>query len=186
MTKKSIVCIILLAIFGILGIGAYIMSKNIMGDIKITGEDAAIGEEMTLKELVITETKDGQKFWEIYADSGYYNKETDTAILSNIAGNFYKEKDVVLSVTSPTAVYNSDKKQITLQNGAKAATNKNIYIEAEEICWTGSKDLIKASGNVRIIRDNQVMTISDKSAFDTDFTNLEISGDSNTYVFSLH
>ena len=72
-----------------------------------------------------------------------------------------------------------------MKGGAEAATNKEIFIEADEICWTGSKDNINANGNVKIIRDNQVMTVSDKSSFDTDFTNLEISGDSNTYVYSL-
>lgn len=186
MTKKTIFSISLLLFFLILGIWAYVMSKNLMGDVEITGKEAKIGEEMTLQELIITETKEGEKFWEIYADSGYYHKGTDTAILSDITGNFYKEGNIIMSIASPKATYNSDKKQITLQNGAKAATNKDIYIEADEICWTGSKDLIKATGNVKIIRDKQVMTVSDKSAFDTDFTNLEISGDSNTYVFFLH
>ncbi len=186
MTKKTIFSLILLAVFGILSIFAFIVSKNIMKDINMSAHNPTSDEQITLKELIITETKEGQKFWEVYADSGYYNNGTDIAVLKNITGNFYKDGKIILSVASPIAVYNRKKKEITLKGGARAANDKGIYIKAEEICWTGANDEIKARGNVKIIRNNQVMTVSDESSFDTGFTNLEISGNANTYVFSFH
>ncbi|NLF83590.1 MAG: hypothetical protein GX568_06370, partial [Candidatus Gastranaerophilales bacterium] len=67
----------------------------------------------------------------------------------------------------------------------EAMNDKNVYLKADEVSWKGAKNNIVASGNVKIIRENQVMTVSDKSVFNTDFSNLEISGNSNTYVFSL-
>ena len=185
MTKKTTFSLILLAVFSILSICAFIVSKNIMKDINVSGHNSKSDEQVGLKELIITETRDGQKFWEVYADSGHYNNGTNVAVLNNITGNFYKEGKVVLSVASPIAVYDSDKKEITLKGGARAANDKDIYISADEICWAGANDEIKARGNVKIIRDNQVMTISNESSFDTGFTNLKISGDANTYVFSF-
>lgn len=185
MSKKTIFSVIFLIIFGILSIWAFMISKNIMGNTKITEENSEIDEQITLQELIIIETKDGRKFWEIYADSGQFDKGTEKATLNNISGNFYRDGKVVLSVTSPTAIYDSDKKEIKLKGGAQGANNKNIYIKAEEIRWAGAKDEIHATGNVKIIRGDQVMTISDKSTFDTDFTSLKLSGEANTYVFSL-
>lgn len=185
MTKKTLLSLIFLAIFGVLSVWAFIISQNIMGNTKIAKEDSGIDEQVTLRELIIIETKDGKKFWEVYADSGRFDKGSEKAVLNNISANFYKEEEIVLSVKSPVAVYNSEKKQITLKGGAEGANNKDIYIKADQICWTGSQDKINAKGNVKIIRNDQVMTVSDESFFDTDFTNLKISGDSNTYVYSL-
>ena len=185
MTKRSIFSLIFLAIFGILSTWAFIVSKNIMGEINIADNSPQADEQVDLRELIITETKEGKKFWEIYADSGHYNNGTEKAVLKNISGNFYKEGNVVLSVASPVAVYDSEKKEIRLKGGAEALNDKDIYIEAEEICWAGAKDKINARGDVKIIRNKQVMTVSDESSFDTDFTNLKITGDANTYVFSL-
>ncbi len=186
MSKRSLFSLILLGILGILSIWAFIISKNIMRDIKLSEGKTLAGEEINMEELIITETKNGEKFWEVYADSGYYDNETNIAILKDITGNFYKEGEVNLSVASPIANYDSDKKQIILKGGAQAVNINDVYIKAEEICWTGSKNEIEARGNVRIIREENVLTVSDRSVFDTDFTNLKISGDSNTYVFSLH
>ncbi len=186
MTKRTIFSLILLFIFGILSIWAFVMSRNIMGSTKIAQKDSGAQEQVTLRELIIIETKNGKKFWEVYADSGRLDKLTDKAVLNNISANFYKEGEVILSVASPVAVYSSEEKEIRLKGGAEGANNKDVYIKADEICWAGSKDRIQAKGNVKIIRNDQVMTVSDESSFDTDFTNLKISGDANTYVYSLH
>lgn len=172
-------------VFGILCIWAFAVSNSIMGESKITESESDEQEQIAIRELIITETKDGKKFWEVYADTGNFDKGNNEAVLNNISANFYKDEAVVLSVASPVAVYDSEKKEITLKGGAQGANNKNIYIKAEEIRWAGSKDEILAKGNVKIIRQDQVMTVSDKSLFDTDFTNLEISGDANTYVYCL-
>ncbi len=185
MTKRTIFSLIFLVIFGVLSIWAFVMSQSIMGNTKISRKESNVEEQITLRELIIIETKDGKKFWEVYADSGRFDKENEKAVLSNIAANFYKDDEIILSVTSPEAVYNSENKEIRLKGGAEGANNKDIYIKADEICWTGSKDRILARGNVKIIRNEQVMTVSDESSFDTDFTNLKISGDSNTYVYSF-
>ncbi|HSA06309.1 MAG TPA: LPS export ABC transporter periplasmic protein LptC [Candidatus Gastranaerophilales bacterium] len=186
MTKKTFFSVILLLVFGILTLWAFWISKSIMGVNNIVNNEPEIDEKVTLKELVITETKDGKKFWEVYADSGDYLKQNNQATLHNITGNFYKDDEIVLSVASPLAVYNNEKKEIKLKGGVEAANNSGIYIKADEICWIGTTDEIKAKGNVKIIREDQVMTESEESTFNTDFTNLKISGNSNTYVFSLH
>ncbi len=174
----------MLAVLGILSIWAFIFSKNLMGDIKISEGEALGDEQVAIKELVITETKHGEKFWEVYADSGRYNNGNNIAVLQNITGNFYRNKRVVLSVISPKAEYNNNTKQVKLYGGAEAANNTDVYLNADEIIWTGSKNEITARGNVKIIKEKDgIMTISHESSFDTDFTNIKLSGDASTYVY---
>ncbi|OGI03366.1 MAG: LPS export ABC transporter periplasmic protein LptC [Candidatus Melainabacteria bacterium GWF2_37_15] len=183
MTKKSIFSLLILVILGTLSIWAFLFSKSLMGNVHISEEESVGDEQVAIKELVITETKNGQKFWEVYAETGHYDNGNNIAVLKNIAGNFYKDDGVVLSVQSPEATFNKDNKEIKLQGGAQAANNKGVYIRADEICWTGSKDEVTAKGNVKIIKEDGLMTVSDESSFDTDFTNLKLSGNVNSYVF---
>lgn len=184
MTKKSLISLIVIIGMILLSLWAFIFSKNMMGDITVSGDESMGDEQITIKELVITETKEGKKFWEVYADSGRYNNGNDIAILNNITGNFYRDDEVVMSVLSPKAQFNNETKEIKLYGGAHAANDKDVYINADEILWAGSKDEITARGNVKIIKqEDGIMTVSDESKFDTDFTSMELSGDASTYVY---
>lgn len=140
-------------------------------------------ENVKVTDLIITETNEGKKFWEVVAESADYDKGAAAMTLNSIKGNFYKNNEIVLSVEAPLAIYDSAKKEVILKNGARAANNKNVLITAKEIRWAGTTDTITATGNVRITQDNKMLTTSDKSVFNSDFTNLKLSGNSNSYVF---
>lgn len=184
MNKKSIISLLILLILGGLSVGAFFTSRNIMGKTAVIQPETEGDERINIKELVILETKEGKKFWEIYADSGKYNNGNNIAILENIICNFYIEDKVVLSVSAPNAEYNYNTKEVKVYGGAKAANDKNVYITADVINWTGSKDKVTANGNVKIIKENDgLMTVSQKASFDTDFTSMELSGDASTYVY---
>lgn len=184
MTKKTLISLIVIIIMILLSIWAFVFSKTMMGDVELNHDENMGDEQITIKELVITETKEGKKFWEVYADYGKYNNGNDVAVLNNITGNFYKDDEVVMSVMSPKALFNNLTKEVTLFGGAQAANNKNVYIQANEILWAGAKNEVTARGNVKIFKqEDGIMTESDESTFDTDFTNMELSGDANTYVY---
>ena len=190
MSKKTLISIIILSVLTILSIWVFFSDSG--GKVKLNTETNsqsknsaknANNEKVKVLDLIITETNEGKKFWEVIASSGNYDKDVDKVTLKNIKGNFYKDNIVVLSVEAPLAYYNSSKKEVILKDGARAANNKNVLITAKEIRWTGTKDLITATGNVRIIKDDKMLTTSDKSIFNSDFTNLKLSGNSNSYVY---
>jgi LPS export ABC transporter protein LptC len=185
MSPKTLFSILIIIILFSLSSWAYFASKNFL---KTSGayqekKSSPQDEEVSIKDLVITETKDGEKFWEIYAVSGEYTSTVNEANLKNILGNFYKGGKIVMSVKSPNAFYNSSKKEIILTGGVTAANDKNVLITAQQICWTGSNDKITAKGNVKITKGKELLTTSNESVFDTDFTYLKISGNSSTYVY---
>ncbi len=90
-----------------------------------------------------------------------------------------------MSFESPIGTYKEKTKEITLSGGSKIATKDDIFVSAEEISWVGSKDKIVAHGNVKIIKSNELVTISDASEFDTGFTNLKITGNSKTMLYEI-
>lgn len=176
--------ITIIGILLILGIWAFITASNITRDVKLASNELdAEADKAKIEELIITETRDGEKFWEVYANSGQYDGNKKGARLTEVKGNFYKEGKVVLSFDAPEALYIEQNKEIKLTGGSRAATNEAIYITADEISWTGNKDEITATGNVKILKSKDFLIKSDKSTFNTDFTNLKVMGNSQTNVY---
>ncbi len=186
MSKKNLISLIILA--GLTALSGWVFfssspQKVEVKNVKPSEAKTTDDEKVKATDLIITETKEGKKFWEVHAESGNYSKSVEKIVLKDINGNFYKDNTVVLSVEAPLAIYDSIKREVILKNGARAANNKNVLVTAKEICWAGSTGLITATGNVRIIQGDKMLTTSDKSVFNSDFSNLKLRGNSNSYVY---
>ena len=55
--------------------------------------------------VIITETKDGAKYFEIYGETGNYTNEKNVATLYNVVGNFYRDGKVGMSFQSSKGAY---------------------------------------------------------------------------------
>lgn len=184
MSKKLIISISIIAALVILSVWAFGVSSEITSKLEMAQEqNHNVEEKVNVEELIITETREGKKFWEVYATSGRYENDSNQAILSDIIGNFYKDNKVVMSFKAPKALYNEKKKEIILSGGAYAATADKINIFSNNLKWSSNKDEIYANGNVKIKKDNDFISTGDGSVFNTDFTKFKISGNSQTNVY---
>ena len=48
-------------------------------------------QEALINGIILTETKNEKKYWEIYGDTGNYDSTNGVAMLDNCIGNFYDE-----------------------------------------------------------------------------------------------
>ena len=72
-------------------------------------------QEATIKGIILTETKDEHKYWEIYGEDGSYDSKNGIAMLNNVIGNFFDENnEVSMSFESSKGTYNENKEQIIL------------------------------------------------------------------------
>lgn len=140
-------------------------------------------DRANLEDLIITETKDGKKYWEIYAKIGYYNASEDDIILEDLTGNFYENNEVSMSFSADKGNYKSKSKTVTLIDNAKVLYDDGSYISASSIHWSGVEDEITAVGYVEMYK-NDLVTNSDKSVFDTNFTNFQLFGNADTKVYN--
>ncbi|MDD3150017.1 MAG: LPS export ABC transporter periplasmic protein LptC [Candidatus Gastranaerophilales bacterium] len=186
MSKKSIFASILLSVTIILTMIVFIISTNLTKNFDIKEEDEILtqSDQVQVEDLIITETKDAQKYWEIYAKSGTYQGDKNTIILSEIKGNFYQDGKVVLSFDAPTGSYLSNNKKIQISSGARILTDKQVYVEADKLYWTGKEEDITAEGNVKIEKANEIKTISDKCIFNADFTKFKMIGNSIAKLYN--
>ena len=90
----------ILTIVGIL-VWAFITAGMITRDFN-RQQRTAQGEsqEAVVSGIILTETKDAKKYWEIYGDTGEWNGNKSIAQLNGVIGNFYKDNEVSMSFKS--------------------------------------------------------------------------------------
>lgn|SRR5574344_454330 len=185
MSKRKITYIVILSLI-LLGciwafVSAGIITKNFKKEVlKNAGEK----QELNIQNLVITETKDDKKYWELYAESGYYDNQNKVAILYNVIGNFYDKDKVVLSMKSSKGTYSEDTKKVVLYDDTYFIYKDGTSVVANRFVWQGNDKDINASGNVRIRKNGEIQTYSNEAVLSNKMTSIRIKGRSKTELYS--
>ena len=185
MSKRKIAYISILSLIFIGCLWAFIsagvITKNFKKEaLKSVGEK----QKLDIKDLLITETKDDKKYWEIYADSGYYDSQNKVVILYNIVGNFYDDEQVVLSMESTKGTYDETIKKVVLYDDTYIIYKDGTNVKANRFTWEGNDKDITATGNVRINRNGEITTYSNEAYLSNKMTNIRIKGRSKTELYS--
>lgn len=184
MSKRKIAyTVILLAI--VIGcawafIAAGVITKNFKKEaLKSAGEK----QEVNVKNLIITETKEDKKYWELYAEKGYYDNQNKIVILYNVIGNFYDKDEVVLSMESSMGTYSEEKKKVVLYDNSYFIYKDGTDVRADRFVWEGNDKDIKAQGNVIIRKSGELRTFSKEAVLSEQMTNIKIIGRSRTELY---
>lgn len=184
MKKKNIGYIVLLilviAACAWAFISAGIITKNFQK--RLTNESLG-KKEATIQNLLITETKDGEKSWELFADNGYYDSDNQVAILNDIVGNFYKDNKVVASFESARGSYNQVKREIILHEKTLIVYKDGSNVSANRMKWAGRDSDVIAEENVRLQLTSKVVVYAKKAILTDDFTNLKVIGRTKTEIY---
>lgn len=185
MQKRKIAYIIILAlvVIGCLWafISAGVITRNFKKDLL---SNAGEKQELNIKNLVITETKDDKKFWELYAENGYYDSVNKVAILYDLIGNFYTDDEVVLSMKSTKGTFDENSKKVILYDDTYIIYKDGTNVTADRFVWKGKDEDILAQGNVIIRRYGEIRTFSDKAILGNQQTQVKIIGRSKTELYS--
>lgn len=133
--------------------------------------------------LIITETKQGRKYFEIYGESGNYSNDHSVATLNNVVGNFYKDGEVAMSFQSSKGSYDEKSGTITLYENTYIVLKDETSLEADKLTWSGSdKDTI-AEGNVRIKKSSELNALADKCVISPGYEKFKIIGQTQTKIY---
>lgn len=143
-------------------------------------------EHATVRDVVITETKNGIKDWEVYSAMAEYDNDNVTATMHDIVGNYYKDGEVVMSFTAPTGTYNSDTKKIELLESVKVVGKNNIKLTTDKISWVTTEDKVYAEGNVIVNKNDEIIAISNKGSITKDFKEMEIMDNAELRVYKQY
>lgn len=142
-------------------------------------------QEALIHGIILTETKDEQKYWEIYGETGNYDSKNDVAMLNNVVGNFYKDNDVSMSFESSRGTYNSKKRQIILYENTFVVIKDGTTLRTNKLEWNGQDKPITAEGAIRITRNNQFLATAKKVEISPDYENFKIIGDAVSKIYDV-
>ncbi len=181
--KIAYIAILSLVIIGCLWafIAAGVITKNFK---KEALQNAGEKQKLDIKDLLITETKDDKKYWELYADAGYYDSQNKVVILYNIIGNFYNNDEVVLSMESTKGTFNEETKRVVLYENTYIIYKDGTNVRANRFTWQGNDKDIVAQGNVVIRKNNEIKTYSNEAYLGNSMKNIRIKGRSRTELYS--
>jgi len=133
--------------------------------------------------IIITETKEGKKYFEIYGETGSYSKEGSVATLHNVVGNFYKDGNVAMSFQSSKGTYDEKAGEIRLYENTYIVLEDETSLEADSLIWSGSdKDTI-AEGHVKIKKSNEMYALADKCIIGSGYNKFKIIGKTQTKIY---
>lgn len=185
MSKRKITYIVILSLV-VLGcawafISAGVITKNFK---KEAINNASEKQKLNIENLIITETKEDKKYWELYAESGYYDSQNKVAILYNVIGNFYDDDKVVLSMESSKGTFSEETKKVVLYENSYFIYKDGTDVRADRFVWQGNDKDIVAQGNVIIRRNGELRTFSNEAVLTNQMTSVRIKGRSKTELYS--
>ena len=188
MLNKKKIYIILFSLIVLVCLSGFIWSFVVTKDIRKTQKSESGSEKnqvVSVKNLVLTETKDEEIYWELYAVKGSYDSSKGSVILDNATGNFYNsDNEVVLSFESDIGTYSEETKQITLRGNTLVVAHDGSSIRADEILFKGKGEDIIAKGNVIVSRNEDFISFANEARFNSELTFFEIKGKTQTNVYS--
>ncbi len=185
MQKRKIAYIVILSLIVIGCVWAFIaagvITKNFKKEVL---QNAGEQQELNIKNLIITETKNDEKYWELYAESGYYDNKNKVAILYDLIGNFYDKGEVVLSMVSTKGTFEETTKKVILYDDTYFIYKDGTEVKADRFVWKGKDEDITAQGDVMIRRSGEIKTFSDKAILTNNMKTLKIIGRSKTVLYN--
>lgn len=142
-------------------------------------------QELDISSIILTETKEDKKYWEIYGEKGYYNSDNKVALLENVTGNFYSNNEVSMSFESSKGTYNEVKKQIILYNNTHIVIKDGTSLYCDRLIWSGSDKDVIAEGNIKINRDNELISTAQKAMISADYSTFKIIGKTVTKLYKI-
>lgn len=134
--------------------------------------------------IIITETKEGAKYFEIYGETGNYSNDHNVATLNNVVGNFFKDGEVAMSFQSSKGSYDEKSGVITLYENTYIVLKDETSLAADRLTWSGSDKDTVAEGNVKIKKSNEMIALADKCIIGSGYDKFKIVGKTQTKIYS--
>lgn len=142
-------------------------------------------QEALISGIILTETKDENKYWEIYGETGNYDSNNGVAMLNNVVGNFFDDdNEVSMSFESSKGTYNEAKSQIILYEDTFIVLKDFTTLRANKLVWSGKDVPITAEGNVRITRKTDLIATAKKVEISPDYDKFKIIGNAVSKVYN--
>ena len=141
-------------------------------------------QEAFIEGIILTETKEKTKYWEVYGETGSYDSKNGVALLNNVIGNFYdKNNEVSMSFESSKGTYNEAKGQIILYENTYIVLKDFTTLKANKLEWSGNDKPVIAKGNVQITRGDEFLALANEVEISPNYEHFKIIGNTVSKIY---
>jgi LPS export ABC transporter protein LptC len=107
--------------------------------------------------------KSGKPLWEIQATTGEYNQNQRIASVLKVKGKFFRDGKPVIEAVGEKGSIDQAKREITIEGKVNAIAIKDgINLKADRMVWEADKDVLTATGNIKVERPADKMAMVGK------------------------
>ena len=184
LSKKKRLYFIIAGSMAMILLWAFLTAKVITHDFNRQQVAANKDEQQAIVNgIILTETKNDTKYWEIYGENGKWNSINGVAQLNNGLANFYKDNEVSMSLQSSKGTYDSKTKAITLYKDTFIVLKDGITLNADKLTWLNSNSPVIAEGHIKIQKANQLLSTADKIIISPNYDSFKIEGNTVSKVY---
>lgn len=140
-------------------------------------------QQAVIEGVILTETKNDKKYWEIYGETGQWDSSNGIAQLNKVFGNFYNDNEVSMSLKSSKGTYDSKTRIITLYEHTFIVLKDGITLNADKLVYENSSKPIVAEGHVKIQKGKEFLSTADKIIISPSYDNFKIIGNTVSKVY---
>lgn len=184
LSKKKRLYFIIAGSMAMVLLWAFVTAKVITHDFNRQHVAANKDEQQAIVNgIILTETKNDTKYWEIYGENGKWNSISGVAQLNNVLANFYKDNEVSMSLQSSKGTYDSKTKAVTLYKDTFIVLKDGITLNADKLTWINSSSPVIAEGHIKIQKANQLLSTADKIIISPNYDSFKIEGNTVSKVY---
>jgi LPS export ABC transporter protein LptC len=184
MDKRQRLYFVIASVISLILIWAFITAGVITGNFNRSMlKTSTDKQELQVSSMILTETKDGQKFWEIFGESGQYSSDHKVANLTNIVGNFYKDNQVEMSFEATHGLYNEETQEIILYDNVFVVLKDETSLTADRLTYDIKSKKLSVDGNVKINRKNSFKATANRATIDSAYTHFKIMGSTCSKIY---
>jgi len=160
---KSNRWVLWLAASALLGAGTYtawwLTTQNTPPPTKVEKPAGSSLSNITLTEV----DKNGKLLWEIKAERAEYSDDRRKAAVLKITSKFFRDGKPIIEAVGEGGSIDQSSREITIEGNVKAiALKDNIKLSADRMVWQSDQDLLTATGNVKVEKVADKITITGK------------------------
>lgn len=123
----------------------------------------------------LVEEVDGVKKWEFHAKEIQIDPATQDVQLKQVQAVFYQPDGSKVTATAETGMVDGTSRNATLQGSVQAVADNGTVLAAKSVRWLSAEHIYLASGEVRLVREDTVLT-SEQLQSDATMTVYKASG----------
>ena len=175
--------------FILLGVGAVLIALLawMLGESKPqpnAPESVLLGEnspDSIIEKLHLISTIQGQKRWEMFADSARLYQNQKQAYADNVYCQYYKGDRIVSTLTAEKAVINTETNATEAEGHVELIVENGSKLETDKLNWDPDKDEIRTDSSVHVFKGSDDITATGLAA-DTQLNNVRFMRNVHTQV----